>query len=139
MKFLLDVNILIAWGWSDHDDHLRVQKWIAQIRGEKSTLILTSPNTQLGFIRISTQRSLGEISLSEASQILSEMIHFWGDQHQFITDSIDSLHFPEWCHSPKQTTDAHLLKLAQSQQAKLATLDQKIPDAFLIPQPKNRR
>ncbi|MES2308500.1 MAG: PIN domain-containing protein [Verrucomicrobiota bacterium] len=133
MKFILDVNVLIAWGWTDHSDFLRVRQWISQTVKEKSTQLITTPITQLGFIRISVHRSSNELSIIEASKILDERVQFLGARHQFISDSIQSLHFPSWCKSANQTTDAHLLKLAESHHAKLATLDEKIPHAFIIP------
>jgi hypothetical protein len=41
--------------------------------------------------------------------------------------------FPEWCRRASWTTDAHLIQLADSHGARLATLDADIPGAFLIP------
>ena len=32
MSHLLDVNVLVAWGWSDHVDHQRTVRWIAKQR-----------------------------------------------------------------------------------------------------------
>jgi predicted nucleic acid-binding protein len=29
VKYLLDVNVLVAWGWKEHADHERVAKWLA--------------------------------------------------------------------------------------------------------------
>jgi predicted nucleic acid-binding protein len=133
MKYLLDVNVLIAWGWADHSDFLKVSRWLLKVHNEKSTQFLTTPITQLGFIRISVQRSSRDLPIVEACKILSEMIHFFGKQHEFIPDTIESLSFPAWCKSANRTTDAHLLKLAESHKARLATLDQKIPGAFVIP------
>ena len=31
-KYLLDVNVLVAWGWADHADHLRAAKWIGSMK-----------------------------------------------------------------------------------------------------------
>ena len=74
MKYLLDVNILVGWGWSDHVDHLRVARWIAGIKKSRADLLMTSPIPQLGFVRVSMQRTGGRITVHEASENA-----FWHD------------------------------------------------------------
>jgi hypothetical protein len=51
----------------------------------------------------------------------------------FIHDGNDISHLPPWVKTPKQTTDGHLLELARANSAVLATLDERIPGAYLIP------
>jgi hypothetical protein len=51
----------------------------------------------------------------------------------FISDDHDISHIPAWVKTAKQTTDGHLAQLAKAKGAILATLDGKIPGAFLIP------
>ena len=41
MKYLLDVNILVAWGWSDHVAHGQTAKWIAATRNRTTAKLLT--------------------------------------------------------------------------------------------------
>jgi hypothetical protein len=53
-----------------------------------------------------------------------------------IADTHDISHLPEWVKTPKQITDGHLLQLARANGAVLATLDRRIPGAFLIPTQK---
>jgi len=53
-------------------------------------------------------------------------------QFTFIPDAHDLSHLPDWVHAPKQITDGHLTQLARANGAVLATLDGKIPGAFLI-------
>jgi hypothetical protein len=50
----------------------------------------------------------------------------------FIPDNHDISRLPAWVKSPRQTTDGHLLELARANQAVLATLDARIPGAYLI-------
>ena len=57
MKYLLDVNVLVAWGWSDHVEHERTATWIAAARKQKTTTLLTSAIPELGFMRVSVQRT----------------------------------------------------------------------------------
>jgi len=133
MKYLLDVNVLIAWGWYDHIDHERTVTWIAATQRRKSAVLLTSAIPELGFVRISVQRTGGRVTVREAGETLAGMVAALGNRHKFLADDIAARHFPEWCAYASRTTDAHLLKLALSHGAKLATLDTGIPGAFLIP------
>ena len=57
MKYLLDVNVLVAWGWADHVEHERTVTWIAAAKRRKATMLITSPIPQLGFVRVSVQRT----------------------------------------------------------------------------------
>ena len=49
------------------------------------------------------------------------------------TDDQTVGHLPSWVMNSKQVTDGHLSELARAHGAVLATMDGKIPDAFLIP------
>ena len=131
MRFLLDVNVLVAWGWSDHLDHRRVASWIASL--PSNGRILTSAIPQLGFVRVSVQRTGGRITVNDAGEVLSGMLAALGRRHEFLPDDQVSVRWPEWCVHPSRTTDAHLLLLADSHSARLATLDTGIPGAFLVP------
>jgi hypothetical protein len=51
----------------------------------------------------------------------------------FLADANDISALPAWVASPAQTTDGHLVQLASANGAVLATLDERIPGAFLIP------
>ena len=125
MKHLLDVNVLVAWGWADHVDHDRVATWIAGVMRKRGDQLLTSPIPQLGFVRVSVQRTGGITTL--------------GPTHEFLADDRRATRWPEWCRNANQTTDAHLLALAEAVGAKLATLDLGIPGAFVIPSVSGKR
>ena len=139
MKYLLDVNVLVAWGWSDHVDHERAVIWIAAAKKQKTTILLTSAIPELGFVRISVQRTGGRVTVREATKTLAGMVTALGVRHVFLADDRPIRGFPEWCHHASRTTDAHLLQLAETHGAKLATLDTGIPGAFLIPAPTARQ
>ncbi len=133
MKYLLDVNVLVAWGWEDHLDHSRVAKWIRSQQGDPGSTLLTSAIPQLGFVRVSVLRSKGQVSVEEAAATLDGMLKALGDRHRFTPDGQTATSFPSWCRTADKTTDAHLHQLADSLDAKLATLDQGIKRAYLIP------
>lgn len=133
MNYLLDVNVLVAWGWSDHADHDRAARWIGAIMRRRSDRVLTSAIPQLGFVRVSVQRSGNEVTPEIAGQALAGMLRCLGPRHRFLPDTQEAIVWPPWCRSATRTTDAHLLALAQAHDACLATLDTGIPGAFLIP------
>jgi predicted nucleic acid-binding protein len=133
MRYLLDVNVLVAWGWADHIDHDRAAAWIAESKGDRNTTLLTSAIPQLGFVRVSVQRLPGRLSVSDAAKVLAGMIDSLGGSHEFLADNVDCTKWPAWCRSASRTTDAHLLSLPGVHRAKLATLDAGIPGAFLLP------
>lgn len=136
MNYLLDVNILVAWGWSDHADHRRTVRWVVAAAHSRGTRLLTSPIPEIGFVRVSVQRSGGRISVAEASRVLAGMLETLGPSHRFLPDDCSGTLWPEWCHHAARITDAHLLQLAQLHGAKLATLDVSIPGAYVLPAAK---
>ncbi|MGA7723801.1 MAG: hypothetical protein WCA95_00865 [Opitutaceae bacterium] len=133
MKYLLDVNVLVAWGWEEHSDHERVAKWLALERAKPDAGFLTSPIPELGFVRVSVQRAAGTIAVKEACSTLEGMLASFGKTHSFIHDDQRGSELPTWCKVAARTTDAHLLKLAMEHGAKLATLDTGIPESFVVP------
>ena len=133
MNYLLDVNVLVAWGWSDHVAHERTATWIASTRRQEGTKLLTSAIPELGFVRVSVQRTAGQVTVEEAGQTLAGMLGVLGTRHAFLPDDQPARSLPAWCHLASRTTDAHLLQLAAAHGARLATLDTGVPGAFLIP------
>mgnify|MGYP000858221590 CR=1 FL=1 len=133
MSFLLDVNVLVAWGWSDHAEHLRVAHWLKSVRRSRKGVLHTSAIPQLGFVRVSVQRSHGQVPPTMAASVLEGMIQSLGVQHEFLPDDQPAFKWPDWCQGASRATDAHLLALATSHGLKLARLDEGIPGAFLLP------
>jgi len=52
---------------------------------------------------------------------------------EFLVDDQNAAKLPQWVKWPKQVMDGHLVSLAKAHSAVLATLDQGIRGAFLIP------
>lgn len=88
MNCLPDVNVLVAWGWSDHVDHARVARWIASFTHGRSHALLTSAIPQRGFVRVSVQRSGGQVTPDLAGKTLAGMLQALGKRHQFLPDDI---------------------------------------------------
>jgi predicted nucleic acid-binding protein len=133
VKYLLDVNVLVAWGWSDHVGHARVTNWLAVVKRQRGTTLMTSAIPELGFVRVSVQRTGGHVTVAEATETLASMVAALGAKHALLPDDQGARRFPEWCVSASHTTDAHLVELAEAHGARLATLDASIPGAFVIP------
>jgi len=134
MRYLLDVNVLVAWGWADHTDHRRAAAWIGEMKAARGVKLITSSIPELGFVRVSVQRTGGRLPVVEAARVLSGMLDSLGKHHHFLPDDCSaSAGWPGWCVTTASTTDAHLVTLAEHHECRLATLDAGIPSAFLIP------
>jgi predicted nucleic acid-binding protein len=128
MMYLLDVNALVALGFSLHVFHLRVSRWIAEATPELATCSIT----ELGFVRVLAQTTSYGVSLADAQKLLLRLKK--SAAAVFISDHHDISRLPAWVKTANQLTDGHLLQLAKANTASLATLDRKIPGAFLIPE-----
>jgi hypothetical protein len=129
MKYLLDVNALVALGFLHHEFHDRVALWI---RSEKSPELLTCSITELGFVRVLAQAPGYAFSTQQARGLLMKLKNNRVIPLAFVADENDISKLPAWVKAPKQTTDGHLLQLAFAKGAALATLDRAIPGAYLI-------
>lgn len=132
MKYLLDVNALIAYGFVDHDFHVRVSTWANSLELD-ATEFATTPITELGFVRVLTQTPAYRTDIDKARHLLAQVKATSPVRFTFITDDHGILHLPTWVRTGKQTTDGHLAQLARSNGAILATLDKNIPGSFVIP------
>jgi predicted nucleic acid-binding protein len=113
MSWLLDVNFLLASRWATHADHEIVLDWL-----EAQPEFHTTPIVELGFLRVSLSPGYSaswEDSLHSLSSLLAR------PAHRFLADDLSATDSPE--SSYKDTTDAHLVRLAARHGLKLATLD----------------
>ncbi len=133
MRYLLDVNSLVALGFLQHEFHERVANWVHTLSSDRDSELATCSITELGLVRILTQAPQYGMSVMEARELLPLLKSDSPVKFVFIVDNHDISHLPLWVKSGRQTTDGHLAELAKSNHAVLATLDQKIPQAFLIP------
>jgi predicted nucleic acid-binding protein len=130
MKYLLDVNALVALGILHHEFHSRIASWLSSQRSAK---LLTCSITELGFVRIVAQAAEYGLSPRQARDLLLQMKAHQALRLTFIPDANDISKLPAWVKTPRQTTDGHLFELAAANGAELATFDRGIPRAFLIP------
>jgi predicted nucleic acid-binding protein len=127
--YLLDVNALMGLGFSKHVFHNRVESWLGSMdRIDLATCAIT----ELGFVRILAQLPDHEITVESAQEMLALLKTTSRASFTFLVDDVGIDQLPKWVKNPKQTTDGHLVALAKAHGAMLATLDGKIPGAFLI-------
>ena len=122
--FLLDVNVLLALAWSNHEQHDVAHAWCARQRRFRWA---TCPNTELAFVRISMQPAIVKQSLSgaEALELLERNLQragheFWAEDLP-VAETLSRVRNRLVGH--KQVTDAALLSLATRHNHKLATFD----------------
>ena len=131
MTYLLDVNVLVALGFQQHEFHDRVAHWIKKTSLQR---FATCAITELGFVRILVQAPSYGLTVTEARVLLSQLKASDYLRWEFISDDRDVSHLPAWVKTAAQITDGHLAELAKTNRALLATLDKKTPGAFLIPE-----
>lgn len=133
MRYLLDVNALLALGLESHQFHRRVALWLMRLRSQANAQLATCSITELGFVRVLCQVATYGYRVPEAQALLTRVKAKSIVEFRFVADDQDLANMPKWVAYPKQLTDGHLVQLAHAQDAELATLDRGIPGAFLIP------
>ena len=130
MKYLPDVNALLALAHQDHAAHEKASLWYKET-ADGASAFLTCPITELGFLRVSMQAGLSR-NLDAAQDTLSGMKKSSRVPFDFVPDSVATDKLPPYVRTPAQLTDGYLLQQAKANSAKLATLDAGIPGALRI-------
>jgi len=130
VKHLLDINALIALGHSAHVHHARAIAWYRSLPA--STTLCTSAITELGFVRVAVQASL-QPDVPSARKALAALKSSGAIPFELVADALGADKLPSFARTPNKLTDGHLLELARSHQAQLATLDTGIPGATVLP------
>jgi uncharacterized protein len=133
MTYLLDVNALVALGFMQHEFHGRVAAWVNALASRGVPELATCSITELGFVRVLAQAPQYGFTIGHARSLLLRLKAGKTLRFAFIADDHDVSHLPGWVKTAKQTTDGHLLQLAAGNGAVLATIDGKIPGAYVIP------
>ncbi|HKT46119.1 MAG TPA: PIN domain-containing protein [Candidatus Acidoferrales bacterium] len=133
MKYLLDVNALLALAVLEHEFHPLVAGWVESLGRTSVPELASCAITELGFVRVLGQAQQYGSSVAQAREILLKVKSSAGMRWTFLADDRDISRLPKWVRTAKQTTDGHLAELARANNAVLATLDRRIPGAFLIP------
>jgi toxin-antitoxin system PIN domain toxin len=113
MKYLLDVNVLLAAIWDNHPQHGRAFAWLS------GKSVLLCPLCELGFLRISSHPKALNVPMEKARQLLKR----FSDERNagWIADDISGLQGQT--KKSEMVTDMYLAELASKHGAKLATFD----------------
>jgi predicted nucleic acid-binding protein len=131
VKYLLDINSLIALGHTSHVHHAGTIQWYRSVF-RKETVLHTCSISELGFVRVSVQAGL-QVDVPSARTALARLKASSKILFTLLPDDLGADRLPAYAQSPNKITDGHLLELARRHGAKLATLDAGIPGALLIP------
>ena len=124
---LLDVNVLVALAWPNHVHHQAAHEWFSMAVGRRW---VTTPVTESGFVRVSSNRAAIATATSpgRAIELLAVMTAL--DGHVFWPDDVASVTAgfgePGLITSHRDVTDAHLLALTQRYDGTLVTFDGRI-------------
>lgn len=130
MTALLDVNVLIALCWPNHAHHARARHWF---RTKSTDGWATTPVTELGFVRISSNRKVMKVSTTPAIAVAQlaaltalQGHEFWPDDVRLVVGAgsdADSV------RTHRDVTDRHLIALAARHGGRLATFDVALADS----------
>ncbi len=123
MKFLLDVNVLLAWEHPMAQGHGSFHAWRA---AHPSDELLSCAVTELGFIRVSVQ--VFSYSVVQAQEALAKRLRPYV---RYLAD-LPAPALPASVRGGSRTTDGYLAQVAQTHGASLATFDTGIPNVTLI-------
>lgn len=114
MRYLLDVNLLLACVWRSHAQHSRASAWL-----DRQAVFATCPLSQLGFLRVSLSPGY-RATPGDALAALDDLTSRKGSR--FVADDLPADGIPT-VSSHADVTDAYLVALAKSHGFRLATLD----------------
>jgi toxin-antitoxin system PIN domain toxin len=130
----------VSLAWPNHVHHAQASAWFRRRSGQPWA---TTPFTEAGFVRVSANTSTipAAVTPTEAMMLLDRMRDVSG--HRFLADDVPLVvgaHLAsERVATYRYVTDAHLIAVARSHGARLATLDRGVAalaggeDVVLVP------
>jgi uncharacterized protein len=129
VRYLLDINVILALLDLNHSHHDRAERWIASLAAADEALL--TPWCEVGYVRVAlATRAVPD--RAEAQRLLAAL-RCGRARLRPIADDARAAALPVWVKTPAQVGDGHLSALAAAHGAHLATLDSGIPGAFLLP------
>jgi toxin-antitoxin system PIN domain toxin len=130
MRYLLDINLIIALMDPDHVFHQRAHDWW----GGQGKTWASCPLTENGFIRITASAAYGPGHPATVLEMTSRFAAFASNSgHEFWVDDFSITDPTLFDHSlilsSKYLTDLYLLNMASRNGGCLATFDRNIPIA----------
>jgi uncharacterized protein len=120
IRYLLDVNVLLALAWPSHEFHEAAHNWWTRSKNRWATCALT----ELSFIRLSSNPAYTADAVTpfEAATLLEKLVavgqhEYWRELPRLKGEDFQKL------SGHKQVADFFLSELAGMHSAKLATFD----------------
>ncbi|ORA81443.1 type II toxin-antitoxin system VapC family toxin [Mycobacterium malmoense] len=130
MTALLDVNVLIALSWRNHAHHSAARQWFTR---SSSNGWATTPITEVGFVRISSDRRVMHVSTTPATALAQlEALRalpghaFWPDDVPLVVGEGGDRGAVS---SHRLVTDCHLIALVARYGGRLVTFDAALADS----------
>ncbi len=120
-KHLLDVNVLLAGIWQGHPNYSKAFAWLS------GKTIMLCPITELGFLRVSTNKRAINAPMERARELLERFAR--ERKAERIADDLPALQ--SQAATSEEVTDLYLAALAQKHGARLATFDAGIKHAVV--------
>ena len=120
--YLLDINVLMAPAWDDHEHHVRAHAWFGQLMNES---FATCNVTQSGFLRVSLNPKVVNDHLG-ISGVFAQLESFAKHpNHRFWEDGALQTESPVWqkVTGHGQVTDTNLGLITHRHSGKLVTFD----------------
>lgn len=130
MRYLLDINVLLALAHTGHTLHAKAIDWYASV-AKTAVGLHTCSITELGFVRISVVTGL-QPDIDAAKHALDALKSSSRIRFELIADDIGVSQLPAFVKKPQSVTDGHLLELAKKNSLRLVTLDRGIPHALFV-------
>jgi toxin-antitoxin system PIN domain toxin len=130
MRYLLDVNALIALAHTGHLFHAKARSWYLSVAASARGFH-TCSITEIGFVRVSVVTGL-QPDIATAKQALDALKSSSRIRFELIPDDIGAAQLPAFVKRPQAITDGHLLELARKNSMQLVTFDRGIPNALFI-------
>ena len=120
--YLLDINVLIALAWDDHEHHARAHAWFGRLASDS---FATCNVSQSGFIRLSMNPKVVHCQMS-ITDVFEKLESFTTHpNHSFCEDGALQKELEPWQRvtGHVQVTDTNLLLIAHRHGRKFVTLD----------------
>lgn len=125
MRFLLDVNALVAALCPASPHHVAFDAWAAK---QKTSDLATCAITELGFIRVSSA-ALG-FTIGDSRKLLQAFRASGPGYVGQLSSPAD--HLPAWAARHAHTTDGYLCAVAREHGLQLVTFDAGIKDPVVL-------
>ena len=130
MRYLLDVNALIALAHTGHALHAKAIGWYRSVLSSASGFH-TCSITELGFVRVAAITGL-QPDIKAARQALDALKASSKVRFELVPDDLGAAHLPAFVKTPQSVTDGHLVELARKNSLSLVTLERGIPGSLFI-------